>query len=118
MKKKNNKFQYKPYPSTDVRSPYYDSKSTITEEHYTLDGDHPEDRIYRDREYIHRLQRHIDSVYEELAKDLRLNEQGTDWLFDYVYNEDNKDIMFEEYLEKYNVKYEDSVTSNKWYHRQ
>jgi hypothetical protein len=53
-----------------------------------------------------------------LAKDLRLNEQGTDWLFDYVYNEDNKDIMFEEYLEKYDVKYEDSVTSNKWYHKE
>ena len=97
---------------------YSPEGSTITKEHYTKLNEHPEDRIYRDKEYIQRLQRHIDSVYEELAKDLRLNEQGTDWLFDYVYNEDNKDIMFEEYLEKYDVKYEDSVTSNKWYHKE
>jgi hypothetical protein len=88
---------------------YGSETSTITKEHYTKFKEHPEDRIFRDREYIQRLQRHIDSVYELLAADLRLNEEGTDWLFDYVYNEDNKDIEFEEYLEKYNVEYEDIV---------
>jgi hypothetical protein len=116
MKKKNNKF--KPYPSTDVRSPYYDSKSTITEEHYTLDGDHPEDRIYRDKEYINRLQSHIDSIYVLLANDLNLNDKGRDWLFDYIFNEVNKNIEFEEYLAKYKVNYKDLVTSNNWYHNQ
>jgi hypothetical protein len=82
---------------------------TITQEHYTSFGEHPEDRIFRDREYIQRLQRHIDSVYDLLANDLRLNQKGQDWLFDYVFNEDSKDIEFEEYLAKYNVKYEDCV---------
>jgi hypothetical protein len=87
----------------------YVPMGTITKSHYTKFDEHPEDRIFRDREYIQRLQKHIDSVYETLATDLRLNEQGTDWLFDYVFNEDNKDIEFEEYLEKYNVKYCDIV---------
>jgi hypothetical protein len=91
--------------------------SYITQEHYTSFGEHPEDRIFRDREYIQRLQRHIDSVYDLLANDLRLNQKGQDWLFDYVFNEINKDVEFEEYLAKYNVKYEDCVTSNKWYHQ-
>jgi hypothetical protein len=92
--------------------------SSIKQSHYTKFNEHPEDRIYRDREYILRLQRHIDSVYDLLANDLRLNQKGQDWLFDYVFNEDSKDIEFEEYLAKYNVKYEDCVTSNKWYHNQ
>jgi hypothetical protein len=83
--------------------------STINQSHYTKFKEHPEDRIFRDREYIQRLQGHIDSVYELLAADLRLNEKGTDWLFDYVYNSDNEKIEFEEYLEKYGVKYEDIV---------
>jgi|688.fasta_scaffold155419_5 hypothetical protein len=100
--------QYKPYPSTDVCSPYYDSKSTITEKHYTIDGDHPEDRIYRDKEFINRLQKHIDLVYDILAMDLDLNEKGKEWLFDFVYNEE-ENIEFEEYLAKYNVKYCDLV---------
>lgn len=75
----------------------------------TCNGQHPEDAIYRDKEYINRLQEHIDSVYEFLAHDLRLNEQGRDWLFDYVYNEDDKSISFEEYLDKYNVTYDECV---------
>ena len=95
---------------------YGSETSTINQSHYTKFNEHPEDRIFRDKEYIQRLQRHIDSVYESLATDLKLNEKGYDWLFDYVYNEDNKDIEFEEYLEKYSVKYEDIVISNKWYH--
>jgi len=87
----------------------YVPMGTIAKSHYTKFNEHPEDRIFRDREYIQRLQKHIDSVYELLDADLRLNEQGSDWLFDYVFNEDNKNIEFEEYLEKYNVKYCDIV---------
>jgi len=97
---------------------YGTETSTITKEHYTKFNEHPEDRIFRDREYIQRLQRHIDSVYDLLANDLRLNQKGQEWLFDYVFNEGNNDIEFEEYLEKYNVKYKDIVTSNKWYHKE
>jgi hypothetical protein len=112
------KQKYK-YPTHLTITKHYGPEvSTIKESHYTKFNEHPEDRIFRDREYIQRLQRHIDSVYDLLANDLRLNQKGQDWLFDYVFNEDSKDIEFEEYLAKYNVKYEDCVTSNKWYHSQ
>jgi hypothetical protein len=80
----------------------------ITNKHYTVNNEHPEDRIYRDREYIQRLQRHIDSVFELLAYDLQINEKGKEWLFDFVYNED-KDMLFEEYIAKCNVKYDGLV---------
>lgn len=78
----------------------------ITEEYYTKQNDHPEDRIFRDKEYIKRLQMHIDSVYELLALDLRLNEEGKDLLFDYVYNED-KEIEFEEFLSNLGMRYDE-----------
>jgi len=91
--------------------------STITCTHYTVTGDHPEDRIYRDKEFINRLQSHIDLVYDILAMDLKLNEKGKEWLFDFVYNEE-ENIEFEDFLAKYNVKYKDLVTSNSWYHNQ
>jgi hypothetical protein len=91
-----------------ARSKYYTPNgSTITESHYTKFGEHPEDRIYRDREYIQRLQRHIDSVYELLKSDLRLQDD-IDWLFDYIYNED-ENIEFEEYLAKFDVRYDELV---------
>jgi hypothetical protein len=100
---------YKP-TNKKVKSKYYTPNgSTINQNHYTQFNEHPEDRIFRDREYIQRLQRHIDSVYDLLANDLRLNQKGQDWLFDYVFNEDSNDIEFEEYLDKYNVKYSDLV---------
>ena len=80
----------------------------ITKKHYTLDKQHPEDRIFRDKEYINRLQKHIDSVYELLAYDLRINEKGKELLFDYVYNED-REITFEEFLQKIGVDYDELV---------
>jgi hypothetical protein len=106
MKKKH-------YNPKKVGSKYYTPQgSGINESHYTKNNEHPEDRIFRDREYIQRLQQHIDSIHELLANDLRLNQMGQDWLFDYVFNEDSKDVEFEEYLEKYKVRYKDCVTSN------
>lgn len=100
-KKKATKKNKKTTPKSNVFG-------TITEKHYTSFGEHPEDRIFRDREYIQRIHRYVDSVYDLLANDLRLNEEGQEFLFDYVYNsEDN--IEFEEYLERLNVKYCDLV---------
>jgi hypothetical protein len=78
----------------------------ITEEHYTTQNDHPEDRIFRDKEYINRLQKHIDEVYEKLSLDLRLNDRGKDLLFDYLYNCD-EDIEFEDYLHRFGNSYEE-----------
>ena len=79
----------------------------ITEQHYTRQNEHPEDRIFRDKEYINRLQKHIDEVYEELARDLRVNMEGKDYLFDYVFNEDDKDLEFEDYLNKLGHRYDE-----------
>jgi len=77
-------------------------------EYYTHEGEHPEDRIFKDKQYINRLQKHIDLVFDHLVHDLGLNERGKDWLFDYVFNEDH-DIDFEEYLDKYDVRYADII---------
>lgn len=77
-------------------------------EYYTHEGEHPEDRIFKDKQYINRLQGHIDLVFDHLVHDLGLNAEGKDWLFDYIYNEDH-DIDFEEYLDKYDVRYADII---------
>lgn len=77
----------------------------MTEDYYTRQNEHPEDRIFRDKEYINRLQKHIDEVYEELARDLRLNDRGKDLLFDYLYNCD-EDIEFEDYLDRFGDSYD------------
>jgi predicted metal-dependent HD superfamily phosphohydrolase len=82
-------------------------ESTISDKHYTPQGDHPEDRIYRDKAYIKRLQQHIDEVYTALEKDLNLKE-NQNWLFDYIYNED-ENFEFEDYLSKYKVEYKTLV---------
>lgn len=103
------KQKYK-YPTHLTITKHYGPEvSTITTEHYTKFNEHPEDRIFRDREYIQRLQRHIDSVYELLDNDLRLNEKGQDWLFDYIYNEEDTNVEFEEYLAKHDVRYDELV---------
>ena len=79
----------------------------INTDHYTRQNEHPEDRIFRDKEYINRLQKHIDEVYEELSKDLRMNTEGKDYLFDYIFNEDDKDLEFEDYLHKLGNRYDE-----------
>lgn len=85
--------------------------STIDADHYTPQGEHPEDRIYRDREYIHRLRAHLDEVYDALERDLRVKE-GKNWLFDFIHNEDSL-IEFEDYLAEYGVQYKDIVRRGK-----
>ncbi len=110
MKKKNKIKKGWKFDPTKVKHVPEDTQdgSTITCAHYTVMGDHPEDRIYRDREYIRRLQGHIDCIFDLLKYDLHLNEKGEEWLFDFVYNED-RNIEFEDFLAKYNVKYCDLV---------
>ena len=81
----------------------------INTHHYTTQNEHPEDRIYRDKEYINRLQKHIDEVYEELARDLRVNMEGKDYLFDYIFNEDDINLEFEDHLHKLHRTYDEMV---------
>jgi len=80
----------------------------ITEQHYTNKNEHPEDRIFRDKEYINRLQKHIDEVFERLSRDLRVNVDDAlkDYLFDYIFNVDDKDLEFEDYLNKLGHRYD------------
>lgn len=87
------------------------SAPTIDKSHYTPQGEHPEDRIYRDREYIERLQAHIDSICAALEKDLGIKNDST-WLFDFIHNED-RNIEFEDYLGERGVRYKDIVQSKK-----
>jgi hypothetical protein len=78
----------------------------ITEKHYSRLNEHPQDRIFKDKEYIKRLYKHLDDVYNETCRDLRLNDEGKDLLFDYIYNED-RDIEFEEYLYDLGIRYDE-----------
>ena len=78
----------------------------ITEKHYSRLNEHPQDRIFKDKEYIKRLYKHLDDVYNETCRDLRLNDEGKDFLFDYIYNED-KDVEFEEYLYDLGMRYDE-----------
>jgi hypothetical protein len=99
--KKNRKFNST--KSKDASTDVPDT-STIHRSHYTPLGEHPEDRIFKDREYIQRLHKHVDFVYDLLASDLRLNDEGYNWLFDYVFNSDD-DFEFEEYLASSKIQY-------------
>lgn len=81
----------------------------ITKKHYTKDGRHPEDVIYQERQFIHEINKIIDSKFEKLTKDLNLNESGKDWLFDYIYNCDDETISFDEFLNEAGLEYTDFI---------
>ena len=78
---------------------------------YTTDGRHPEDAIYKAKEFINELQKVQEEYFTKLTKDLNLNKDGDDWLFDYIYNTsyDEGYDGFEHYLQQFNKKYEDLV---------
>lgn len=82
--------------------------STITKDHYTITGEHPEDRIRRDKEYVTRLKTHMNSIVEHLVNSLRLNYVGEDHLINYIFSE-NREIDFEEYLNEVYLNYEDLI---------
>ncbi len=43
-----------------------------------------------------------DSIYEEAKQKLNLPEHMEDWRFDYIYNEHDESISFDDYLVKFN----------------
>jgi hypothetical protein len=93
----------------------------ITKKHYTKDDFHPEDVIYKEREFIREINSIINNKFEKLVKDLGLDEAGKDWLFDYIYNCDDKTISFEEFLAKAGLEYTDFVKPRVrqwWYHNE
>jgi len=81
------------------------------EDHYTPKGEHPEDRIFKDKEFIKELERVQSQYFDKLSQDLNLNQKGEDFLFDYVHNcEEN--ICFDEYLETFGLSYQECTKSN------
>jgi hypothetical protein len=92
----------------------------ITKKHYTKDGKHPEDIIYHERQFIREINGIVNNKFEKLVKDLRLDEAGADWLFDYIYNCDDETISFDEFLNEAGLEYTEFVKpkASSWYHNE
>lgn len=74
---------------------------------YTKDAKHPDDAINEAKVFINELQQVQETYFNNLLQNLNINENLENWLFDYVYNEcSDTNLMFTEYLEEYNKKYE------------
>ena len=93
----------------------------MNKSHYTKDGRHPEDVIYQERQFIREINSIVNNKFEKLVKDLCLDEAGTDWLFDYIYNCEDNTISFDEFLNEAGLDYSDFVKSkvgSRWYHNE
>jgi hypothetical protein len=61
---------------------------------------HPDDNIFKVKDFINELSKVQDAYFENLCDDLQLGEcELKNHLFDYVYNED-KPVTFGEYLDE------------------
>jgi len=99
----------------------------MNKSYYTKDGRHPEDVIYQERQFIREINNIVNNKFEKLVKDLRLDEAGSDWLFDYIYNCDDETISFDEFLNEAGLEYTDFVKkkvgsnhylNSYWYHNE
>jgi hypothetical protein len=64
---------------------------------------HPDDSIFKVKDFINELSRVQDSYFESLCKELDLGEgELKDYLFDYIYNEE-RTITFGEYLDELGI---------------
>lgn len=72
--------------------------------YFTKNNSHPEDLIYKTKKFINELQTVQDYYFNNLVKDINLNKEYEDYLFDFIFNsqEDNYD-GFDHYLEEMNV---------------
>jgi len=74
---------------------------------------HPEDAIYKTKTFINELQIVQENYFTELLNELKLTKEGESWLFDYIYNHEDKEIDdFSHFLSMFNKKYEDMVENN------
>ena len=80
-------------------------------EYYTPDGQHPDDAIANVKNFINELSNVQEQYFNKLVGDLRLTDEGADWLFDYIYNsgEDGKYLTFEEHMSFYKKTYDELV---------
>jgi len=87
----------------------------MDKKYYTKDGDHPEDAIHKVKEFLNELVNVQEVYFLKLVNDLNLNEDGENWLFDYIHNsgDEGNHLSFEEYISFYGKKYEDLVNETK-----
>ena len=93
----------------------------ITKKYYTKEGRHPEDVIYQERQFIREINSIVNNKFNKLVKDLDLDEAGSDWLFDYIYNCDDETISFDEFLNEAGLEYTDFVkprVRSWWYYNE
>ena len=64
---------------------------------YTPEGKHPEDAIYEVKMFFNKLKDVQDDYFERLSKGLNLTEEGKEYLFDYIYNIDNKNREIDDF---------------------
>lgn len=68
---------------------------------------HIEDEIFRVKNFINELTKIENAYFDKLAADYNLNEDGKNWLFDYIFNsgDDGEKMDFQEYLDKFEVEF-------------
>ena len=76
---------------------------------YTKSNRHPDDVIFETKAFLNELSKIQNQYFENLLQDLNLSEEGEGWLFDFIFNGDEEDnkMLFTEFLEDRNKKYED-----------
>ena len=76
---------------------------------YTKSNRHPDDAIFETKAFLNELSKIQNQYFETLLQDLNLSEEGEGWLFDFIFNGDEEDnkMLFTEFLEDRNKKYED-----------
>jgi hypothetical protein len=79
-------------------------------QNYTPDGLHPEDAIWKTKNFINELEKVQADYFSKLVHNLGLNKDGESWLFDYIYNSFGESEDFEDYLNDFKVKYIDLIT--------
>jgi hypothetical protein len=62
-----------------------------------------EDLIFKNKQFISELQKVETLYFETLCEELKVNEIGKDWVFDYVFNNQDEDMDFLTYLDNYSV---------------
>jgi hypothetical protein len=79
-------------------------------EFYTDNDEHPEDVIYRVKEFVRELSKVQESYIIKTVNRLRLNKDGEELLFDYVFNTELSDYDgFDHYLETLGKNYKNFI---------
>ena len=64
-----------------------------------MNSDHPDDQIFKVKDFINELSKVQDAYFSALTDHLKVSKEVEDYLFDYVYNEHDQ-VTFGEYLDK------------------